>query len=100
MVPFIIIESRVCIWPELALWLPNKMIGQNKEQMNTDGASAKTALRDAFIIFLITLLSQLSTAGFPPNIEVVYNALIAGGLTAVISYAYAVGVKRQQPSTQ
>jgi TRAP-type mannitol/chloroaromatic compound transport system permease large subunit len=30
-IPFVIIEFMViilvCIWPELALWLPNKMIG-------------------------------------------------------------------------
>jgi C4-dicarboxylate transporter DctM subunit len=30
-VPFVVIEGIVivcvCIWPELALWLPNKMIG-------------------------------------------------------------------------
>ena len=30
-IPFVIIEGIVivcvCIWPELALWLPNKMIG-------------------------------------------------------------------------
>jgi len=30
-IPFVIIEILViicvCIWPELALWLPNKMIG-------------------------------------------------------------------------
>lgn len=76
------------------------MIGQDNAQVQADGSKAKTALRDAFIIFLITLLSQLSTAGFPPSIAVVYNALIAGGLTAVISYAYAVGVKRNQTPQQ
>ena len=30
-IPFVIIEilviASVCIWPQLALWLPNKMIG-------------------------------------------------------------------------
>jgi TRAP-type mannitol/chloroaromatic compound transport system permease large subunit len=30
-IPFVVIEALViicvCIWPELALWLPNKMIG-------------------------------------------------------------------------
>jgi TRAP-type mannitol/chloroaromatic compound transport system permease large subunit len=38
-VPFVIIDLLVivllCIWPELATWLPNKMIGLHRFRINT-----------------------------------------------------------------
>lgn len=73
------------------------MIGQTSEEINGI-APRKIALRDASIIFLITTIVTL-IANPPFDIALVewlkslYVPLLTAALTAVVSYANAIGVK-------
>jgi len=70
------------------------MIGETSEQANNAGSKEKVALRDALVSFLITLFSALLAFGFPPTYEVLYMTFVTAGLTAIISYAHAYGIKK------
>jgi hypothetical protein len=70
------------------------MIGQNSMQIATDGSKAKTAIRDAIVVFIFALVSGLIAAGYPPTMQVLYTSGIAGVFMGITSYMYALGIKK------
>ena len=73
------------------------MIGDNREA-EKNGNAISIAARDAFIIFVITVVSVL--IAYPPfDIPIIewlknlYVPVLSAVLTAIVSYAKALGVK-------
>lgn len=72
------------------------MIGESRSDMNPDQSKSGIAIRDAFIVFVITLVSNLLTAGYPPRPEILYTATLAAALAGAVSYAHALGIEKPQ----
>ena len=73
------------------------MIGQSKEQIAVDKNKEKTALKDAFVTFMMVLVSSLIAAGFPPTLQVLYTSGLAGLFIGITSYMNAYRI--QKPSS-
>lgn len=70
------------------------MIGESKNQIANDDKKGLTAIRDAIIVFLLVLITRLAEIGYPPTIDVVYPAFLAGLLMGIVSFAAAMGIKK------
>jgi len=53
------------------------------------GNKWKIAIRDALIVFLISLTSNLLTYGYPPTKEAIYMSLLTALLMFALSLAHA-----------
>lgn len=72
------------------------MIGESRNNLDPNQSKGKIALRDAFVVFLLTLVSSLLTAGYPPKPEILYTSALTALLTGIISYMHALGIKEPQ----
>jgi len=72
------------------------VIGETRSLMDPEESKAKIALRDAFVVFLVVLTSNLLAAGYPPTWEVLYTSFLSGLLMGIISYMHALGIKKPQ----
>jgi len=75
------------------------VIGETRSTMDPEESKGKIALRDAFVVFLVVLVSNLLTAGYPPTIEVLYTSVLSGLLMGIVSYMHALGIKKPQGRT-
>jgi hypothetical protein len=75
------------------------VIGESKNQIANDEHKGRTALRDAFVVFLVVLVTELIKIGYPPTIDVVYPAFLAGLLMGIISYMTAMGIKKPEQNS-
>lgn len=64
--------------------------------MDPDDSKAQIALRDAFVVFLLILFTQLLAFGYPPQLEAIYISVLTGGLQGIISYMHALGIQRPE----
>lgn len=71
------------------------MIGQSTTDIQNDNSPEKTALRDAFVTFLLVLISSLIAAGYPPQLEILYTSGLAAAFAGITSYANAMRIKRK-----
>ena len=73
------------------------MIGETKTDIDNDNGFPRWCIpiRDAIILGFISLLSQLATQGYPPSEAVIYSSFLAAALTALVSYAHSVGIRRR-----
>ncbi len=76
------------------------MIGQTSEEIANDPHPEYTAIRDAFVVFLLVLIASLLAAGYPPRVEILYTSGLAAGLEGITSYANAMRIKRKMPAKQ
>jgi len=72
------------------------VIGENRNQINPEASKSKIALRDAFVVFLMVLITQLLAEGYPPTIKALYIALLTGAAMGVLSYMHALGIKKPE----
>jgi len=72
------------------------VIGESQTSADPEQNKAIIALRDAIVVFLLFLITNLLKAGYPPTIEAVYTALLAGLLMGIISYMHALGIKKPE----
>ena len=72
------------------------MIGESCSSINPNESKAKIALRDAFVVFLLVLFTQLLAYGYPPRVEALYVSILTGGIQALISYMHALGIKKPE----
>jgi len=75
------------------------MIGESQNDMDPVESKAKIALRDALVVFLLVLFTQLLAAGYPPSLEALYISGLTGGLQGIISYMHAMGIKKPEKET-
>jgi len=76
------------------------MLGQNNKEVKNGDSAKNIAIRDAVIIFIISAIAVF--IAYPPfNMTLVewlkklYVPLLTALLTAVTSYAHAIGVKKK-----
>lgn len=72
------------------------MIGETQNNMNPEESKAKIAVRDALVIFLLILFTQLLAYGYPPKLEVLYISVLTGGLQGLLSYMHALGIRKPE----
>ena len=75
------------------------MIGESKNQIANDNHKGLTALRDAIVVFLLILITRLTEIGYPPTIDVVYPAFLAGLLMGIFSYMASMGIKKPEQNS-
>ena len=75
------------------------MIGESKNQIANDDHKGLTALRDAFVVFLLVLVTRLIEVGYPPTVDVVYPAFLAGLLMGIFSYMASMGIKKPEQNS-
>ena len=76
------------------------MIGETRNNMDPEESKAKVAVRDALVVFLMVVVSNLLTAGYPPSLEILYNSGLAGLFMGILSYMHARGIKKPEVSGQ
>ena len=76
------------------------MIGQTTTEVQNDMHKELTAIKDAIVVFLLVLVSNLVTAGYPPSGQVLYSSALAGLLAGLTSYAYTMGIKKKESETK
>jgi len=72
------------------------MLGETRDDLDPEESKAKIALRDAFIVFLFTLISNLLSYGYPPTPEALYASMLSGLLVGIVSYMHALGIKKPE----
>ena len=72
------------------------MIGETRSDMNPEQNKGVIALRDAFVVFLVVLITNLAAVGYPPTVEVLYTSTLAGLLIGIVSYMHALGIKKPE----
>jgi len=70
------------------------LLGETRDTIDPDTAKWKIALRDAFAVFLFTLISTLLAYGYPPTAQALYVSVLSGALTGVTSFMHALGIKK------
>lgn len=74
----------------------DSLIGETKNNIDPEQNKAIIALRDAFVVFLLVLVTNLISVGYPPTVEQVYQPLLASILMGIISYMHALGIKKPE----
>lgn len=82
----------------MSYWGDELMIGETRSSINPEEPKAKIALRDAFVVFLLVLFTQLLAYGYPPQFEAVYISLLTGAIQGLISYMHAIGIEKPKDS--
>jgi len=65
-----------------------RMLGHTAEEEAEKG-KWQVAIRDALIVFAISLCSNLLTYGYPPTAQAIYSSLLTGLLMFFLSLAHA-----------
>jgi uncharacterized membrane protein len=75
------------------------MIGDGKNETQQQTNKEFVALRDAFVVFLLVLITHLLAVPYPPNPEVVWIPFLTGLLMGIISYMRALGIKSPESTS-
>lgn len=72
------------------------MIGESQTQKNENPNIAYIAFRDAFVTFLLILVTNLIAVQGVPTLEQIWKPFLAGLLMGIISYMHALGIKKPE----
>lgn len=72
------------------------MLGETRSSINPNESKAQIALRDALVVFLLILFTQMLAFGYPPKVETLYISFLTGGIQGLISYMHALGIKKPE----
>lgn len=72
------------------------MIGESQKSQTDEPNKGLIALRDAFVVFVLFLVTRLIEVGYPPTAEIVYMPLLSAVLMAVISYMHSMAIKKPE----
>lgn len=72
------------------------MIGESQNQENESPNKAFIAFRDALVVFLLILVTNLIAVQGVPTPEQVWKPFLAGLLMGIISYMHALGIKKPE----
>ena len=72
------------------------MIGESKEQIAEQTNKGLVAFRDALVVFMLVLVTNLLQVQYPPTPEVCWQPLLAGLLMGIVSYMRALGIQKPE----
>ena len=72
------------------------MIGESQNQENESPNKAFIAFRDALVVFLLILVTNLIAVQGVPTLEQIWKPFLAGLLMGIISYMHALGIKKPE----